>query len=255
MDSGLYAVISGGAAAMVRMDVIANNVANSNTTGFRGDQPVFRLRSVEQVFPQGVLRAAAGLQRPGLEPLVVELAGVDTSFAQGPLRETGHPLDVAIQGPGFFVVQTPDGLAFTRRGNFNLSPRGELITDTGAFVLGKAGPITLEGQEVVIDAEGNVSVEGQLLDTLRIVDFPDPARLVKTDSTMFRAVQPWDEGVEVEVPVVRQRFLEGSNVNVVQELVGMIEASRAYEAYQRVITSFLGERGIFSRAVNDLGRV
>jgi len=98
-------------------------------------------------------------------------------------------------------------------------------------------------------------VDGQPVDTLRIVDFPDPARLVKTYGTMFRPVEPGEQGIEVEAPRVRQGFLEESNVSAVRELVQMIEASRAYEAYQRVIASFLGERGIFSRAVNDVGRV
>jgi len=255
VDTGVYAVVSGSAAAMARMDVIANNVANSHTTGFKGDEPVFTLNDFSPPQFAGEPRDAVIGQRAILQPLLVEVAGVETDFSQGALRETGNPLDVAIQGPGFFVVGGRDGFAYTRRGDFALNADGELVTNTGALVIGKSGPISLGAGKVVIDEEGNVSLDGQHVDTLRIVDFPGPGRLVKSDGTMFRSVQAGDEGTKVDAPRVHQGFLEESNVSVVQELVNMIETSRAYEAYQRVVSSFLGERGIFSRAVNDVGRV
>jgi flagellar basal-body rod protein FlgG len=159
-------------------------------------------------------------------------------LSQGLLKPTGNPLDLAISGEGFFVVQTPRGERFTRKGDFSLDRNGFLVTNEGFQVLGEGGPIEIgRGREVVINERGEVTVDGEVIDTLRIVTFSKEARLIPEGNGLIRA-----EGGEVlpaEGFSVKQGFLEGSNVSPIEEMVRLMNLIRLFEAYQKALqTSF-----------------
>lgn len=276
MLRGLYTAASGMLAQAVRLDLETNNLANAATTGYKADQaellsfPEMLLHRVggqhgdpEPLHPMGVqVRSRPeGLDRlpfrqaPAVGPLGtgVYVEGVFTSFRQGPLRETGNPLDLALEGPGFFAVETPAGVRYTRAGSFRLDAEGYLSDPAGHRVLGVDGPIQV-GQEgpVAVGQDGAIFVAGALVGELLLVDFADPnAELRKEGANLF-APQEEAEALAPEGTRVAQGMLEGSAVNVVEGLVRLIELQRAYESSQRVVRSY---DETLDRTVNDLARI
>jgi len=166
------------------------------------------------------------------------------------MKYTGNPLDVAINGPGFFVVDTPRGELYTRMGNFSLNDKGELVTHEGYTLKGKGKSIKIEGTEITIDRKGAVTVDKVEVDTLKLVDFEDYTALRKVGDNLFE-----DSGGNVrkaEECEIKHRTLELSNINIVKEMVKMIDVLRLYESYQKVIQS-LDETT--SRATREVGAV
>jgi flagellar basal-body rod protein FlgG len=179
------------------------------------------------------------------------LDGVYTDHSQGSLERTGRDLDLAIDGDGFFVVDTPQGEAYTRNGSFTISPEGLLVDSRGNPVLSDAGELYLAGGEVSVSADGEVSVAGEPVGKLRLVDFPKPYQLTKTAGALLSAsdqVIPEPAGLAT----VRQGYLERSNVDVLREMVEMIASYRAFETGQRMIQI---QDESLAKATNDLGRV
>ena len=255
MLHGIYEALSGGVAQARRLEVLTNNLANASTAGFRRDVVVFR------ELPS---RTPVSVTAGGGMPIrsFVGVAGTFTDWEGGAVRETGNPLDVALVGDGFFTVDTPQGIRYTRRGDFRIDANGQLVTREGHPVLGEGGPISLQdlvdlGGKVEISTEGRVVLVDPVtrteteVDRLRLVRFTDPGVLRK-EGPYFR-LPPGAAGVlPAEDVQVQQGALESSNVNPVQEMVGMLEALRAFEAYQRMIRA-MDEMN--QRAVNELGRV
>lgn len=244
MNSGMYSALSGNLAAMKRMDIISNNLANVNTPGFKKDKMTF----------EGMLSSAT--TPPAVPPSstadpILQQGNVYIDYASGPVAQTGNPLDLVIDGDGFFVVSTPDGPAYTRQGNFRLSADGTLVTTDGLPVQGQGGPIRISGSKIEIDSKGVVSVDGNQAGTISMVDFPKPYALTKTGSALFvtadGAAPPQAASGEL-----RQGHLEGSNVETITEMVQMIETSRYFDACQRAILSF---NDMTSKAANELGRL
>lgn len=242
---GIYPVLSGALAEEKRLELIANNLANLNTGGFKRDYPLF----------EGVNPGAAG--SPGPSPMFGLLSGIVTDFSTGPLRMTGEPLDVAIEGDGFFAVQTPHGIRYTRDGHFGLNEAGQLVTGSGDPVMGAGGLVLLPSGTVSIAEDGKVSVRGTEakavpveVDAIQVVQFSDPGRLTKAGQTLFEA--NGEEPVPSATPRLRQGMLEGSNVNPVGEMVVMIEVLRLYEAAQKAIQTADEMAG---KAANEIGRV
>jgi len=273
---GLYTAASGMLAQAARLDLESNNLANAATTGYKADQaellsfPTMLLRRVggkdgepEPLHPLGIeMRTRPdGLDRlpfreaPVVGPLGtgVYVEGTFTSFRQGPLRDTGNPLDLALEGPGFFAVETPAGVRYTRAGSFRLDAEGYLADQTGNRVLGVDGPIQVgQAATVAIGQDGSVHADGVLVGTLLVVDFADPnAELRKEGANLF-APQEGAVPLAAEGTRVAQGTLEGSAVNVVESLVRLIELQRAYEASQRVVRSY---DETLDRTVNDLARI
>jgi flagellar basal-body rod protein FlgF/flagellar basal-body rod protein FlgG len=210
------------------LDVVANNIANINTTGFKADGSIFE----EYLSP--IARTPASLDN---KISFVRDRGTWHDMTQGPTEHTGNPLDVAIDGKGFLVVQTPRGERYTRNGSLQLGPTGTVMTADGFPVVGDSGPITLQpnDRQISIAADGTLSVrEGtSMIDTirgkLRIVSFDDAQRmkLAKDGSSTFAApagVTPQEE----TTPRVIQGAIEKSNVRGVVEITRMIEISRSY---------------------------
>jgi flagellar basal-body rod protein FlgG len=198
-----------------------------------------------------------------------------TVFEQGGLKETGNPFDLALDGDGFFAVDTTAGERYTRNGNFVLGKEGLLLTKSGDPVLGRNGYIQIKENNFVIDAQGRVWQNAlyandperlvsaqenewesmELVDTLRIVEF-ERTRYLKKQGDSFWA-STFESGIAIDVaenerPKVYQGFLEGSNVNPVREMVNMIEVNRAYEANQRVIQT---QDNLAGRLINQAIRV
>lgn len=243
MDS-LFPVLSGALAQEKNLEVITNNLSNLNSTGFKKD-----LSLLSALDPLG---SDQPNQTGGKDPLPAfgYIDGTSTDFSPGVIKQTGSPLDVAVDGENFLTVQTPAGIRYTRNGSFNLNSEGQIVTQSGFPVLGSSGPIILPPGQINIDSEGRVSVDGVEIDTLQVVQFPDLKTLRKTEGTMFDA-----SGVAPAPSTekrIRQGFLEGSNVNPVEEMVAMIRVMRLYEASQKVIQT---TDEMASKATNDLGKV
>lgn len=223
MDEALYVGMNAASQNMLAQTVNANNLANASTTGFRSD------------FAQAI---ALQVEGDGYHSRAYSQTVSPTSdFAQGPLRQTGSDMDVAIEGDGWIAVLTADGSeAFTRAGELSLTPFGELTAANGLPVLGNAGPIALPPfEKMEIGGDGTISIRelGQgpqvmsVLDRVKLVN-PDVQDLVKGEDGLFRRRDGADEIADGNVRVV-SGYLEGSNVNVVDAMVEMISLTRNYE--------------------------
>jgi flagellar basal-body rod protein FlgF len=202
-----------------QLEGITNNLANSSSLGYKS----FRMHIIK-------------LTQPSETPDVQNeeyLPTFHTDFSQGAIQATGNPLDAAIEGEGFFVVQTASGLAYTRRGNFKLNKNGDLATDTGENVLGKTGSkINGTGGKVEIGGEGDILVDGRKVDSLKVVTFTDKTKLVRLPGCMFQ--DPGTAGaVEEKKLEIHAEHVETSNVNVISEMTQMINVQRMIEFYQK----------------------
>lgn len=236
MIYGLYHSAAGMLTTDYRQGVLANNLANAETAGFKRDIAVFAERTPA---------ALAGLRDGPSAPDIAGLSGgmwlgrTHIDFAEGQKLETGQWSDVSLDGPGFFAVQADDGPLYTRDGRFTLDADGWLrAVSDGAPVLGVGGrPVRLDPygsrEHVAIDENGRIFQEEQLVGQLALVDFEDYGALRKVGAQRFAA--PENAGVRA-APVVRMGFVESSGVSPIQELVNMLEASRAYQFNAQMVT-------------------
>lgn len=252
MLRGIYTACSAMLVEQTRLDIIANNLANVNTTGFKKEDVAVQSFHSVLIEAQGVRPGSLRRQPIGMLGMGADEVTSYTSFVEGPLRHTGNSLDVAIVGNGFFVVQTPEGERYTRSGSFSLDTNSQLVTSAGHPVLGENGPIILQGNRIDIDAQGGIYVDGRLVDRLRIVDFAAREGLRRENFQYFRATESSGEAAPADGYVVSQEHLEQSNVEIVREMVNMINASRSYEMNQRMI---LSQDDALAKAVNDVGQV
>lgn len=202
------------------LEVVANNLANASTTGYKADRAIF----AELLVPTGDADESLSLGT---------LAGHAYEFEQGGLKTTQGRLDLAIQGEGFFQVETPRGNRLTRAGHFSLSDQGTIIDPNGNPVLGQGGgPINIpqDASDVSIAQDGTISVDGVITDSIGV--FRADGELLRDTSTYFT---PQDDVAPVEFPTVIQGALEASNVHPVTEVARMIEVQRAYEAGQALL--------------------
>jgi flagellar basal-body rod protein FlgF len=250
MPSGLYIAASGMDSALIRQNVIANNLANVQTVGFKQNREVdiafptyliARLHDQRMNVMDGTaeIRPNIGVMGGGVIPQEVA-----TDYSQGSHLETKNPLDFALNGPGFFSVLNPDGKTFlTRDGSFSLDSNGRLVTKDGLPVLGHNGEIYIDGNEVEADQEGNISVDGKALDQLLTVKVQNVDQLTKVGHSLFKTTPETKVDMAPEGIQVQQGFLEQSNVNSITEMVNMIDTYRSYELNSRIISTFdhLGE--------------
>lgn len=243
----MYLAAAGALVQQMRLEMLANNVANINTVGYKGEKSVFRV-------PEETPLAEELPSEEGSQPLSPYAPPFSTmvDFSQGAIRQTGNPLDMALEGEGFFTVQTPDGIQYSRQGSFTLNADGMLVTQDGYPVLGEGGEITIEGGNVEIDAAGVVYADGDEVDRLQVTAFADDDSLVKTGNGRFASTDPAMVGNRPENTSVRQGHLESANVNPVQAMTEMIETSRAFEAYQKVIQS---ADEATEKSINHVGKV
>jgi len=203
-----------------RLNQIANNLANVDTAGYKKEDITFW----EMMFTTAERR-----------PRVGKALKVVTDHRQGPAEQTGNPLDLAIMGKGYFKIQTPNGVRYTRNGNFTLNGEGQLSTMDGHMVLGQGGPIILDSDDVQVGRDGTITVRGRAVNQLAIVTFTDESGLVKEGASLFRPKGPEVREVPAERASVQQGFLEGANINMVTEMIEMIDLQRNYQSQQKVI--------------------
>lgn len=244
MNSGFYAAFAGLVARTQAYELAANNVANLSTPGYKGQREFYTL-----------LTAAGnnGLSTPLNQAInnYGVLGGGALDLRPGNLERTGNDLDFAVEGSGFFLVETPTGIRYTRNGNFRLSASGQLVTQSGDPVLGEQGPIEIPGGPVSVSPDGTVSVGGAVVARVRLVEFPPGTPLIPEGNSYFSA--PAGTGVEVALSRVRQHVLEASNINPAAGAVALIVLQRHVETLQRSLAIFHNE---FNRvAAEDLPRV
>ena len=242
MVRGVYHSTSGMNYLQYKQEVTANNIANANTTGFKKDSIFWKtLQRVNSIFEMN------STEQRNLD----EVQENYTDFSQGRFNITNNPLDFALDGPGFFSVETPQGIQYTRNGNLSLNQEGLLVTNTGNPVMGEAGTINANGGEVFIEDNGNVVVDGAVLDRLALVEFQDLRQLTKTGEGLFSSgnVEPVAGSPGT---VVRQGTLEDSNINIIEEMVKMMATTRFFETGQKSISM---QDETLNQAVNEVGRV
>lgn len=223
-------------------EILANNLANVSTTGFREDRVGFE-RLLATTAQPGTGGANAGVQPGGAAPTgagatggpnaagalgAAPALGRKVDLEAGALDTTGGPLDLAIVGPGFFTVQTPDGPAYTRDGSFSLDAEGQLVHRSGNPLMGEGGPITLAAGSVFeVDTDGTVRVDGEAQGRLQVVSFTDPTTLRHAGRGLLASDVP---GEPLETARVVQGSLESSNVDPVGTMVEMMTVLRSFEA-------------------------
>jgi flagellar basal-body rod protein FlgF len=244
MDQGIYTAASGAIAMEQKLEIIANNLANINTTGFKKDNISFedfrKSLDTSKLYP--------GQYRSTPVDVVIGKQYIDTT--QGGFRSTGNPLDATIAGEGYFAVSTPDGIRYTRAGSFVLSQDGLLVTPQGYTVQGNGGDITIGQGKVIIASDGTISVDGSVVDKLQISSIQEDA-LVRQGNDTY-SVKQGSAPETIESPDIRQGFLEDSNVEAITEMVGLINTQRAYESYQKIIKAFTDT---YAQSMHNVGAV
>lgn len=229
MDNINYIALSRQMALWKQMDTVSNNMANMNTAGFKQDDTLFSSYLVQTADAQGI----------GSAPLYfTEDFGTFQNFADGAFEETGNVFDVAIQGDGFFCVETPAGEMYTRKGQFSLSSEGALITNDGALVLSENNePIFFAPgeKEITITESGDVMTENGTIARLKVAHFANNQKLLKVAGTMFENVAGNDMTIGTDNMRLAQGAIEKSNVNPIEEMTKLIKVQRSYEYVQQMI--------------------
>lgn len=244
MDSGYYAACAGLAAQTQALELVAHNLANLGTNGYRGQQATFRS------FVAGGGMAAWNPLNAAVNDFGL-LAGSRTDLSSGSLVKTGNPLDLGVVGPGFLIVQSSQGLAYTRDGSLHLTPNGTLVTAQGDSVLGEQGPIVLPGGAISVSADGTISVDGAVAEKLRLAEFSPNTSLEPLGNALYTA--PQTSALPAASSSIRQGMLEESNVSAVDSVVQLISIQRNAEMMQRALTVF--DSQFNQTAVQDLPRV
>lgn len=261
MVRGLYTAWTGMVNEQKRLDVISNNMANADTTGFKkqgvtsqsfDDELALRIHDNNNY---GHLNYRIGDMNLG-----VKIGETYHDFSQGSLRETGNTYDLALSGDGFFTIQTTNkqgqtSTKYTRDGSFTVNTDGYLVTKDGDYVLDTNGeriqiPGAQTAQNVAIDQKGNITVDGQNVATLGIASFANPQALLLYGENMYDATDA--AGLQASTATVNQGYLEMSNTNVIEEMVDMITITRAYEAGQKMIQTV---DSTLQKATTEIGRV
>lgn len=232
--------ISTVAAAMdqkiMQMEHITNNLANASTPGFKAEHLL-------------ILNALRDESKPGDNAASLNSLVVD--FARGISQRTDNPLDLYLQGDGFFVVQTKEGLAYSRKGDFTVNSLNQLVTQAGDPVVGEGGPITLKNGKIHIAENGSVFVDESQVGKLRIVDFANRQNLRNAGGGLY--IDNGTAGVrKVDRPDISSGSIELSNVNVINEMAGMIDIHRSFETYQKIIQTLTD---LDKMSVSRVGRV
>lgn len=225
------------ARTMAKLDCVSNNIANVSTPGFKSEFLNFVMKE-------------SGSASSEMAPSYAEFLARD--YSQGTIQRTDNPLDFALQGEGFFVIDTENGVVYTRQGDFTLNAKKELVTKSGDHVMGRTGKIVLDGDDVQIDESGNIRIDGDQVGQLNIVNFKNPEVLISAGEGILR-----DEGKgilqENFAPKVLNGSLELSNVSAVKEMIQMIDLQRTFETYQKLIHSIDEQDKLSASRIGKVG--
>ena len=261
MVRGLYTAWTGMINEQKRLDVISNNMANADTTGYKKQGVTSQSFDDELTIRINDNNMSSSINKKiGYMNLGVKIGETYHDFSQGSLRETGNTYDLALSGEGFFTIQTTNkqgvtSTKYTRDGSFTVNTEGYLVTKDGDYVLDTNGErIQIPGAQtavnVAIDKLGNITVDGTQVAQLGIVSFANPQALLLYGENMYDATDA--AGLQASTATVNQGYLEMSNTNVIEEMVDMITITRAYEAGQKMIQTVDNS---LQKAVNEIGKV
>ena len=217
--------VQGGLRQERKLEAVSNHLANADTAGFKRD-----IISFDKEFR----------------------ARMNTDLTQGPLKQTGNKFDLAMTDEGFFKIDTNAGIRYTRNGNFTLDNNGTLVDTSGNFVLGQGGAIIVNGTNIDINRSGEIRVDGTLIDRLDIITFENLTMLQKEGANNYAYKGDSRDEIQPLNIAIEQGTIEGSNVNVVDEMVSMIDHHRMYQTYQKLMLTF---DEIDGKAINDVGKL
>ena len=219
--------VQGGLRQERKLEAVSNHLANASTSGFKKD-----VVSFDKAFK----------------------ARLNTDHAQGTVVETGNPLDVALGSEGFFKVETPEGIRYTRNGSFTLDAQGVLVDKNGNPILGQGGAIVIDGGfaqgTFAVNEEGQIEANGDIIDILDVVTFADRDKLKKQGNNLYEYTGDTTDEILPEIVLVKEKALEPSNVQVVDEMVRMIDYQRMFELYTKSMMTF---DEVDAKAINDVG--
>jgi flagellar basal-body rod protein FlgF/flagellar basal-body rod protein FlgG len=244
MDSGFYAACTGLLAKTDALDLSASNIANLNTTGYKAQLEFYRS-----------LEAITGNRRLSSLNQAVNnygvLGGAAVDMKTGEFQKTGNDLDLAVEGSGFFVVQKPAGIRYTRNGNFHTDAAGRLLTAAGDQVMGEQGPVELPGGPITISSDGTISQQGAVVAQLKLVTFKSGTSLAAEGNSYYQA--PAGSEQPADDPRLSQGMLESSNLNPVAATVSLITLQRHAQLLEQALSIF---HSVFNNApAQDLSRV
>ena len=239
MAGSQYVALSGMRTRLEQLDRLAADIANVNTAGYKTERG-----------------ADAEANRPQFSNVLGSAIDVTSGsrrldVSSGVLAPTGRDLDMAIDGQGFFVVETPQGMRYTRNGHFQRTPDGTLTSEDGAVVQGTNGAMKLGPGEISVDSDGTVKANGVAAGKLKIVSFDNPSALVAESGAKLRSDSA--APVDVAVPSVRSGSLEQSNVSLVGRVAELTSVTRSFEALQKALSLMMND--IDGRAIEQLGRM
>jgi len=217
--------VQGGLRQERKLEAVSNHIANADTAGFKKD-----ILSFDKEFR----------------------ARMNTDLTQGSIQRTGNKFDLALKDEGFFKIETQAGIRYTRNGHFTLDDNGSLVDQSGNFVLGQGGPLVANGTKIEINNAGEIRVDGTLADTLDIVTFDNLTMLQKEGANNYNYKGDTRDEIQPLNLAVEQGSIEGSNVQIVDEMVNMIDHHRMYETYQKLMMTFDELDG---KAINDVGKL
>jgi flagellar basal-body rod protein FlgF len=242
MDNSLYIAISRQTAIKSQMNLVANNIANMNTAGYRSQNVLF----------QEHLETQSSIADVDDDLSLVHNYGQYDDHSPGPVKTTGNPLDIALNGPGFLGVVTPNGVEYTRAGNLSVNGNGELITASGFQVANTGGaPINIPDNEgnITIGNDGSISTNNGIIDNLMLAEFDNYQLLTPQGNGLYNTTE---EALPAANTLVMQGAVEGSNVNPILEMTRMIEISKNYQSSQRFIQ---GEHDLQRDSIKTLSKV
>ncbi len=292
MSNGIWVSVSGAAAQSQAVDTVANNLANADTLAFKKDQPTFKeyLATLERDhgsvdIPRGPIKNRELYPLDGKDQAFVVVDGTYTNFKQGAMKVTQSPMDIAMDGPGFIEISTPQGNRYTRQGSLKMAVDGTLVTSEGYPVLSSApGGLAAaarvpastnaadqdaiaaqntsdaaarfinlrdRGSHITITQAGELYAGDQLVGKLSLVEFQDLNKLRKTGGGVFECKDP-SNVIEPQHTVIRQGVIEGSNVNPIEEMTNLIKANRLFEQDLKAMKTY-GE--LLGREANDIGKL
>ncbi|MEK6579046.1 MAG: flagellar hook-basal body protein [Bdellovibrionota bacterium] len=285
MATGLWTSATGAAAQSQNVDIIANNLANTDTAAYKKDLPTFKeyLATVERSpevmdIPRGPIKDKEFYPLDGRDQAFVVMDGTHTNFRQGSLRVTQGPLDLALDGPGFFEVSTPNGIRYTRQGSLKMATDGRLVTNDGYPVLASQpgglagvqpaqGPVPAagagaevarminlrdRGSNISISPAGEIYAGEDLIAKLNVVEFQNLGKLKKIGGGLFENKDTLVQPMPAAKTAVRQGLIETSNVNPIEEMTNLIKANRLFEHDLKAMKTY-GE--LLSKEANDIGKL
>lgn len=248
MIRGLYTSALGMLANQTQSEIIGDNIANVQTPGYKEELASDRAFNSILTNRLGADNRGNDLTPIGGMGTGVGVNRIDFANAQGALQSTGLKTDLALTSPGYFVVQTANGLRYTRDGHFQLDANGMLMTQDGYALQGQNGSIGPLSSDFTVKADGTIIDQGRVVDRLQVVDIPAPA-LQREGQSLYNSSQPVQASPAFQV---LQGSIEASNVDVSGQMVKMITVMKAYEANQKVIQT---QDGMLDKAVNEVGKI